>query len=68
MCKREPFVTDGQPIHEPGELWFKFGDTEAEAMGKLEAHMRDYVLTLPVHLDSADHRQLTPRQRGLSRI
>lgn len=31
LAKQEPFV-NGHPIQEPGEVWFEFGDTEAEAL------------------------------------
>lgn len=40
MAKREPFVCDGHPVHEPGDLWFQFGDTEAEARAKIEAEVK----------------------------
>ena len=35
MAKRTPFVT-GHPITEPGDLWFEFGATEAEAMAAVK--------------------------------
>lgn len=38
MAKHEPFVV-GDPVAEPGELWFEFGDTEDEAMAKLKASL-----------------------------
>lgn len=31
LAKREPFV-DGRPLHEPGDVWFEFGETKEEAM------------------------------------
>jgi hypothetical protein len=41
MAKRaDPFV-NGDPIHEPGEVWFGFGETEDEAL----AAVKEIVLT-----------------------
>lgn len=40
MAKRTPFVT-GNPMIEPGEVWFMIGDTEEEAMAKLAKSLRD---------------------------
>lgn len=39
MAKRTPFVT-GDPIREPGEVWFEFGDTEEKAMEMLVKSIR----------------------------
>lgn len=36
LAKREPFVTDGDSIAEPGPLWFEFGGTAQAALGKLK--------------------------------
>ena len=40
LAKRERFITDGDPIAEPGDLWFEFGASEAEARAKIEAETR----------------------------
>ena len=40
MAKKEPFVTDGDGINEPGDLWFCFGVTEDEARAKIKAEVR----------------------------
>lgn len=37
MAKQEPFVTDGDGVAEPGDLWFEFGATEKDALLKLLA-------------------------------
>lgn len=34
MAKREPFET-GNPLTEPGELWFEFGATPEDALRRL---------------------------------
>lgn len=39
MAKREPFI-GSDAIAEPGELWFEFGATEAEARHRIEAEVR----------------------------
>lgn len=40
LAKREPFVTQGpDPVYEPGELWYEFGDTPEEALGRLVASL-----------------------------
>ena len=40
FAKRGPFITDGDFVREPGELWFQCGATEAEARAKIEAETR----------------------------
>lgn len=34
LAKHEPF-TDGRPLHEPGDVWFEFGETEEEALANI---------------------------------
>lgn len=40
FAKREPFIADGHPFHEPGPIWFEFGADEAEARANIEADIR----------------------------
>jgi len=40
MAKRSPFVTDGDLMREPGEIWFQFGKTEADAKDMIEIETR----------------------------
>lgn len=36
LAKREPFVLPGvQPMHEPGDVWFKFGTAPADLIDHL---------------------------------
>ncbi|MBR0871189.1 hypothetical protein JQ633_12530 [Bradyrhizobium tropiciagri] len=35
MAKKEPFV-NGDPLREPGDVWFEFGASPDEAMAKLK--------------------------------
>jgi hypothetical protein len=38
MMKKEPFTCENpNPIKEPGELWFEFGETQEQAFQKLRA-------------------------------
>ena len=40
LAKLEPFTSDTpDPITEPGELWFEFGDTQAEAYWNITDEM-----------------------------
>lgn len=40
MAKQGPFITDGDAVREPGDLWFEFGATRDEALGKLQTEIR----------------------------
>jgi hypothetical protein len=40
LAKREPFV-NGHPIYEPGDVWFEFGETEADALSAIKRKMLD---------------------------
>lgn len=44
MAKREPFVTGGDCIREPGDLWFQFGPTKEEALARLKTEVFALVL------------------------
>ena len=40
MAKKEPFTSDRpSPLTEPGDLWFEFGNTRAEAYFKITDKM-----------------------------
>lgn len=39
FAKQTPFVSGGD-MNEPGDIWFEFAPTEAEARAKIEAEVR----------------------------
>lgn len=40
LAKEEPFTRENpDPIREPGELWFEFGDTPEQALERLNASL-----------------------------
>jgi hypothetical protein len=40
LAKHEPFTSDNpDPITEPGDLWFEFGDTPEEAIKNLKSSL-----------------------------
>jgi hypothetical protein len=38
LAKREPFI-NGHPIKEPGDVWFEFGATAADAVARLRKEL-----------------------------
>lgn len=38
-CKRGKIVSDG-PMSEPGDVWFEFGESADDAIGKLAVQMK----------------------------
>jgi hypothetical protein len=40
MAKRSPFV-NGDPIGEPGDVWFAFGPTKLQALANVERAVTD---------------------------
>lgn len=40
MAKRGPWLTDGEPVLEPGEVLFEFGATQEEARARIEEDVR----------------------------
>jgi len=44
LAKKERFVfSTFEPILEPGELWFKFGETEKNALDNIKIDIREFI-------------------------
>ena len=42
LAKRQPFLLPGvQPMHEPGEVWFKYGPHPADLIDQLVAEVNE---------------------------
>lgn len=40
MAKKSAFTANGSAVHERGDLWFTFGDTEDDAWDKIRAEVK----------------------------